>query len=376
MAVVVPLGLGAAVAAYLFTGVIPTRRAAAPVAKSTTASETPPVARPRSEPPPEQAPAGMKWIPAGQFTMGTDDPQSMPNERPPHRVRIDGFWMAEHPVTNAQFRAFVKATGYVTTAERKPDWNEIRKQVPPGTPRPDDSRLVPGSLVFTPPSQPVPLQDLSAWWRWTPGASWRQPDGPKSSIDGKDAHPVVHVSWDDAAAYAAWAGMRLPTEAEWEYAARGGLDGKRYFWGDAAHPDGRHMANTFQGHFPDHQTAEDGFAGTSPVGSFAANGYGLYDMAGNVWQWTADLYRADAYTARATDRVLDNPQGPDSTFDPADPYAVRRVIKGGSFLCHESYCESYRPSARRGTPPDTGSSHVGFRLARDAGPRIPGKTRS
>jgi formylglycine-generating enzyme required for sulfatase activity len=362
------LGIGAAAASYLITitfgGPRETSSAGpAAVAAVEVASEP---ARPSTpEPPPGEAPRGMRWIPGGEFTMGTDNARSMPNERPAHRVRVDGFWMDEHPVTNEQFRKFVQATSYLTTAERKPDWEEIKKQLPPGTPRPDDSRLVAGSLVFEAPSRPVPLDDLSAWWRWTAGADWQHPDGPASSIKGKDRHPVVHVSWDDAAAYAAWAGGRLPTEAEWEYAARGGLEGKRYFWGDEAHPGGQHMANTFQGHFPDHQTSEDGFAGTSPVGSFPKNGFGLSDMAGNVWQWTNDLYRADAFTA-VPEGLLVNPQGPTSTFDPSDLYSVRRVIKGGSFLCHESYCESYRPSARRGTPIDTGSSHVGFRLARSA----------
>jgi sulfatase modifying factor 1 len=322
------------------------------------------IADPLRETPPAGPPPGMRWVPRGEFVMGSEAAGSQPNEQPTHRVRVSGFWMDEHPVTNAEFRAFVEATRYVTTAERKPEWEEIRKQVAPGTPKPPDSLLVPGSLVFTPPMYPVPLNDLAQWWHWVAGASWRTPDGPVSSIEGKDRHPVVHVSWNDAAAYAKWAGKRLPTEAEWEYAARGGLEGKRYPWGDSVTPHGRHMANTFQGHFPDRQMAEDGYTGTSPVGAYPANGYGLVDMAGNVWQWTNDLYRADAFVEQARRGTSDNPAGPTTTFDPADPYAERRVIKGGSFLCHESYCESYRPSARRGTPPDTGSSHVGFRLVR------------
>jgi formylglycine-generating enzyme required for sulfatase activity len=303
----------------------------------------------------------MKWIPGGEFSMGTDDEESMPNERPAHPVRVKGFWMDDHPVTNDEFAAFVKATGYVTTAEKAPEWEEIRKQLPPGTPKPPESHLVPGSLVFTPPDHPVPLRDMSGWWRWVPDANWRHPAGPGSDIGDRGAYPVVQVSWYDASAYAKWAGKRLPTEAEWEFAARGGLRGKRYTWGDDPLPHGRHMANTFQGHFPDHQTAEDGHAGTSPVKSFPANGYGLFDMAGNVWQWTADLYSADEAKRLASMGVCENPTGPAKTFDPADPYSERRVIKGGSYLCNPSYCESYRPSARRGTPPDTGSSHVGFR---------------
>jgi formylglycine-generating enzyme required for sulfatase activity len=312
-----------------------------------------------------KAPPDMKWIPGGEFAMGSDDARSQVNERPSHRVRVAGFWLDEHPVTNAEFRTFVEATGHVTTAEKKPNWEEIKKQVAPGTPKPDDKMLVPGALVFSPPSHAVPLTDLTQWWRWTPGANWRHPEGPGSNIDGRDRHPVVQVSWEDAVAYAKWVGKRLPTEAEWEFAARGGLEGKRYAWGDDAEPRGRHMANIFHGDFPHHQTADDGYAATSPVGTFPPNGYGLVDMAGNVWQWTADLYRADEFSRRAGNEALcDNPQGPTSTYDPADPYSVRRVIKGGSFLCHITYCESYRPSARRGTSPDTGSSHVGFRLAK------------
>jgi formylglycine-generating enzyme required for sulfatase activity len=305
--------------------------------------------------------AGMRWIPAGEFTMGSDDPHNMPNEHPAHRVRVDGFWMDEHDVTNAQFRRFVEATGYVTMAERKPRWEDLKKELPPGAPRPDDSKLQPGSLVFTPTNGPVPLSDLSGWWRWVPGACWRHPEGPKSTIEGRENHPVVHVSWDDAVAYAKWAGKRLPTEAEWEYAARGGLEGKRFSWGDEFRPSGKYMANTYQGEFPIKDTGDDGFVGTSPVGSFPPNGYGLYDMAGDVWQWCSDWYRADVHAQEAAIGCCSNPPGPSDSFEPSDPYQPRRVVKGGSYLCNVSYCESYRPSARRGTPPDTGTSHTGFR---------------
>jgi formylglycine-generating enzyme len=316
------------------------------------------------------ATSGMIWVAGGEFTMGTSDPASFPNERPAHRVQVDGFWIDEHDVTNAQFAKFVEATGYVTTAEKKPDWEELKKELPPDTPKPDDSVLVAGSLVFTPTSHPVPLNDLSAWWRWVPGACWRHPEGPDSSIAGREKHPVVQISWYDAVAYAKWAGKRLPTEAEWEYAARGGLEGKRYVWGNEFRPGGKYMANTWQGLFPVSNTADDGFVGTSPVESFPANGYGLYDMAGNVWQWCSDWYRVDAFTQIATQlankNVCRDTGGPLESWDPADPNAPKRVVKGGSFLCNPSYCESYRPSARRGTPPDTGSSHTGFRCAMSA----------
>jgi formylglycine-generating enzyme required for sulfatase activity len=308
-----------------------------------------------------KAPPGMAWIPGGTFLMGTNDKESFLNERPAHLVQVEGFWMDVQDVTNSEFAKFVDATGYVTTAERPVNWEELKKELPPGTPKPGDDALVPGSLVFTATSGPVPLNDLSTWWRWVPGANWRHPEGPGSSIQRRENHPVVQVSWYDAVAYAQWAGKRLPTEAEWEFAARGGLESKRYVWGDDFRPGGRYMANTWQGVFPVRDSGEDGFAGTSPVGSFPPNGYGLYDMAGNVWQWCNDWYRVDAHVEAVSKSVCRDPAGPAESYDPADPYSPKRVVKGGSFLCNPSYCESYRPSARRGTPPDTGSSHTGFR---------------
>ncbi len=315
-------------------------------------------------------PPEMVWVSGGQFTMGTDDSSSLPNERPAHQEKVAGFWIDVHDVTNAQFAKFVEATGYVTTAEKKPNWEDLKKQLPTGTPKPDDALFVPGSVVFTPTSQAVPLDDLSAWWRWVPGASWRHPEGPASDIVGRENHPVVQVSWDDAAAYAKWSAKRLPTEAEWEFAARGGLNGKRYVWGDEFRPNGNYMANTWQGQFPVTNAAEDGFVGTSPVGSFPPNGYGLYDMAGNVWQWCSDWYRVDAFvqalTALASRNVCSDTRGPSESWDPADPNMPKRVVKGGSFLCSPSYCESYRPSARRGVSPDIGSSHTGFRCVMSA----------
>lgn len=329
---------------------------------------------PATRPAAGAVPEGMVFIPGGEFLMGTDDPRSMANERPAHRVRVSPFFIDATPVTNAQFRAFVEATGYVTTAERPVEWEQIREQLPPGTPKPADFDPSPGSLVFTPPAGPVDVRDMANWWTWTRGASWRHPQGPGSGIEGKDDHPVVQVSWDDAVAYAKWAGKRLPTEAEWEFAARGGLEQKRFAWGDEFKVNGKYMANTFTGKFPYANSADDGHAGVSPVKSFPANGYGLYDVAGNVWQWTADVYRADAHVLAArAGGVMDDPAGPAEPFDPTRPVpgAAERVIKGGSFLCHPSYCESYRPSARRGTPPDTGSGHVGFRCVKPVDPADP-----
>lgn len=227
---------------------------------------------------------GMIWIKPGTFMMGADNKQAAADEYPKHKVVVDGFWMDATEVTNIQFAKFVKATGYITTAEHKPDWNELKKQVPPGTPKPDDSDLVAASLVFSPPTQPVDLNDYTQWWTWKKGASWKHPHGPGSNIKGKDNYPVVHISWFDAVAYCKWAGKRLPTEAEWEWAARGGLQNKLYPWGDEPIDEGKPKANTWQGHFPDQNTLRDKFYGLAPVASFAPNGYGLYDMAGNVQQ--------------------------------------------------------------------------------------------
>lgn len=308
-----------------------------------------------------RAPAGMVWVPGGEFAMGSHLPDARPDERPVHRVRVDGFWMDATEVTNAQFRAFVDATGYVTTAEKPPDLAAILSQLPPGTAPPPSENLVPGSLVFTATDHPVPLDDVRQWWRWTPGANWRHPEGPGSSIDGKDGHPVVQVSWEDAVAYAQWAGKRLPTEAEWEFAARGGLEQKQFVWGDEPLSDHNPRANVWQGTFPNQNLETDGHARTAPVGSFPPNGFGLFDMAGNVWEWCSDWFAPDAYAARAHEGVVANPRGPAQSFDPRRPTMPQRSQRGGSFLCNATYCSSYRPSARMGCSPDTGMSHLGFR---------------
>jgi formylglycine-generating enzyme required for sulfatase activity len=308
----------------------------------------------------------MVWVAGGEFTMGTDSDLGWPDEKPAHRVRVDGFWMDRTEVTNAQFAAFVKATGYTTTAEKPPDVEEILRQSPPGTPRPPKEKLVPGSLVFHKTDGPVDLRDYSQWWKWTPGACWRHPEGPDSSIEGRENHPVVQVSWDDAAAYARWAGKRLPTEAEWEFAARGGLDGKPYVWGDEPLSEAKPQCNIWQGKFPYRNTLKDGYERTAPVRSYEPNGYGLYDMAGNVWEWCSDWYDRGLYRNRAGRGVAVNPKGPERTTDPQRPFMPQRVQRGGSFLCNDSYCSRYRPSARHGCSPDTGMSHVGFRCVTTA----------
>lgn len=323
------------------------------------------------------SPAGMAWVPPGEFLMGSDSGLAQPNEKPAHRVRVKGFWMDLTHVTNDQFARFVEETGYVTTAERKPDWETIRVQLPPGTPRPPDDALVPGAMVFVGTEGPTSLVAYWNWWRYVPGASWRQPQGPGSSIEGKGDHPVVQVSYEDVQAYARWAGKRMPTEAEWEYAARGGLEQATYVWGDELMPEGRPMANYWDANqraFPVVSPEAGGAVGTLPAGTFPPNGYGLYDMTGNAWQWVSDWYRADYFLMQSKlgKRVIDNPQGPSDSWDPSQPGvpadAPKRVIRGGSFLCNESYCLSYRPSARQAADPYSPMSHVGFRLVSDAPP--------
>lgn len=318
-------------------------------------------------PAPGQTPSGMVWIPGGEFSMGAQDPPGMDevgmkatiNSRPVHRVYVDGFFMDETDVTNAQFAKFVRATGYVTVAERKPQAEDY-----PGAPA---ENLVAGSVVFSPPDHPVPLNDHFQWWSYVHGANWRHPLGPGSSIAGKNNYPVVQIAWEDAEAYAKWAGERLPTEAEWEFAARGGLAGKPYVWGDEFRPYGKWMANTFEGHFPDKDAGSDGYIGISPVAQFPPNGYGLYDMAGDVWQWTSDWYRADYYQQLAAQSgVVRNPQGPDSTWDPAEPGHQKKAQRGGSFLCTDQYCSRYMVGTRGKGDVDTGTNHLGFRCVMTA----------
>lgn len=314
---------------------------------------------------PPSSPAGMEWIPGGEFSMGAEDPRGLPeggqeameDARPIHRVYVDAFWMDRTDVTNTQFAEFVKATAYVTVAERK-----LRAKDFPGT---SPEKLVAGSIVFTPPARPVSLDDPYQWWAYVPGADWRHPLGPNSDLKGRGQYPVVQVAYEDAEAYAKWAGKRLPTEAEWEFAARGGLAGKVYAWGDEMHPDGKWQANTHQGRFPDQDSGADGFAGIAPVAQFPANAYGLYDMAGNVWQWVRDWYRPDYYQL-ASAGVTRNPQGPDSSFDPAEPGEKKRVQRGGSFLCTAQYCTRYMVGTRGKGEVSSATNHVGFRCVRSA----------
>jgi formylglycine-generating enzyme required for sulfatase activity/uncharacterized membrane protein YkvA (DUF1232 family) len=306
---------------------------------------------------PSKALVGMVWIPAGTFLMGSED--FYPEEAPVHEVTVDGFWMDQHVVTNEQFARFVRATGYVTVAER-----ELNPADYPGAP---PENLVPGSLVFQKTTGQVNLRDYTNWWAWTPGASWRCPFGSGSSITGIERHPVVHVSYEDAEAYARWAGKELPTEAEWERAARGGLEGKKFTWGDEHFPDGKAMANSWQGEFPWQNLSLDGFEGTSPVGAFPANGFGLFDMAGNVWEWTSDWYvhchKDEVSKACCGPSVNPRITSAEKSYDLRQQQfqIPRKVVKGGSHLCAPNYCLRYRPAARQPQMIDTGMSHMGFR---------------
>jgi formylglycine-generating enzyme len=293
---------------------------------------------------PEGPPAGMVWIPGGTFKMGSDEFQE--EAKPIHAVTVRGFWMDATEVTNEQFEAFVKATGYVTIAERTPD----AKQFPNASP----DQLKPFSAVFTPPVTDTPTRRFDEWWKPVFGANWRHPDGPGSTIAGKEKYPVVHISWVDADAYAKWAGKRLPTEAEWEFAARGGLDGKKYAWGDEFTPGGKSMANTWQGAFPKQNLTQDGHRTAAPVGSFPPNGYGLFDMSGNVWEWCSDWYQVGYFK----NSPKNDPQGPE------DSGEKRKVQKGGSFLCAENYCARYQVGARHSGEIESAADHIGFRCVR------------
>ncbi len=320
------------------------------------------------ERPEGEGPVGMVWIPGGEFSMGIADPRGLPSggnggmedARPIHRVRVDGFWMDKTPVTNAEFARFVEETGYVTVAERPLDPREF-----PGVP---SENLAPGSLVFATPERVAGLGNFTDWWRWTPGASWKAPYGPGSEIGGPD-FPVVHVAWEDAKAFAEWAGKRLPTEAEWEFAARGGLAGNPYPWGGELKLEGKWMANIWQGEFPVRNSEADGFGGLAPVGRFPANGYGLFDMGGNVWEWCSDWYRPDAYARRAgaDGGPVENPAGPASGFDPMEPGIPKRVTRGGSFLCTDQYCTRYMVGSRGKAEPRSSAVHIGFRLVKSVG---------
>ena len=304
----------------------------------------------------------MVLIPGGVFSMGGDG-DGWKDEFPKHKVEIDSFWMDINEVTNNQFLEFVNSTGYITTAERNIDWNQMKKDLPPNTPKPDDSYLVPSSLVFFPTSGAVNLNDVSQWWKFINGANWRQPQGPGSNIDGKGNHPVVHVSWYDAIAYCEWAGSRLPTEAEWEYASRGGIIDATFSWGNEDLDEGKLKANTWNGNFPYYNSKDDGFIYTADVRSFEPNGYGLFDMSGNVWEWCSDWYDENYYYS-VSEILSINPQGPPKSYDSNEPYAQKKVSRGGSFLCHKSYCTGYRNSMRMKSTPDTSSMHTGFRTVR------------
>ena len=319
---------------------------------------------------------GMIWIPGGKLLMGgkvSDFMNKWPksarpriDERPIHSVQLSGFWISETPVTNQNFKEFVDQTGYQTTAERVPTLEEIMQLLPPGSEPPPQDVLVAASLVFQSPTNFVSMNNPLTWWEWRPGANWKQPEGPGSSIANRMDHPVVHVSYFDAKAYAEWKGMSLPTEAQWEYAARGGENQLDFVWGDTPLSEKDPRINTWQGNFPYHNTNADGFPTTSPVKTFNPNGFGLYDMSGNVWEWVLDWYHCNTYKDRnKLKKVQLDPLGPPNSYDPDEPHLAKRVIRGGSFLCNDSYCSGYRPAARMKNSPDTSSNHIGFRLVKN-----------
>lgn len=308
---------------------------------------------------------GMVYIPGGTFDMGGDNNQADPDELPKHSVTVSSFYMDETEVTNAQFKKFVDATGYITTAEKAPNWEEMKKDLPAGTAKPHDSLLVAASLVFKSSNQPVNLNDYSQWWSWQKGANWKHPQGPNSNIKGKENYPVVHISWDDAIAYCTWSGKRLPTEAEWEFAARGGLINNIYPWGNEHVNAGTPKTNSWEGNFPYKNILADKYLNAAPVKSFKPNGYKLYDMAGNVWEWCSDLYNADYYKTLA-DKNTNNPQGATTSYDPQEPTATKRSLRGGSFLCNDAYCSGYRVARRMKSSHDTSLEHTGFRCVRSA----------
>ncbi|MCG2793217.1 MAG: formylglycine-generating enzyme family protein [Weeksellaceae bacterium] len=307
---------------------------------------------------------GMVLIKGGEFLMGAADNRGRKDEYPQHKVKLNSFYIDVTEVTNAQFAAFVEATNYITTAEKVPEWEELKKQLPEGTPKPADSLLIAASLVFKTSQKPVPLNNPTLWWQWTKGANWKHPEGIGSSIAGKENFPVIHISWYDANAYAKWAGKRLPTEAEWEYAAKGGLKDQPYPWGSEEPYEGKPKANIWGGKFPYLNDKTDGYERLAPVKSFPANHFGLYDMAGNVWEWCADNYDRDYYK-NLKDKISDNPKGSDISFDPQMPFNQVKVVKGGSFMCNEIYCSGYRVSSKMASSPDTGLENTGFRCVAD-----------
>ena len=317
----------------------------------------------------------MVWIPDGEFTMGAEVADFMNNwpfsarsrvdERPLHRVKLDGFWISRTPVTNQEFKNFVDSTGYITTAEKPIKLEDIMKGLPPGTPPPEKQSLEPSSMVFTSPERTIQINNVLSWWRWQKDANWRQPEGPGSSIENRMDHPVVQISYYDALAYADWKEMSLPTEAQWEYAARGGHEQQMFTWGNTPIDNTNPQINIWQGSFPYNNTLNDGYEATSPVTAFPPNDYGLYDMSGNVWEWVTDWYHNREYSMRLSLGTVENPIGPKTSYDPDEPYLAKRVIRGGSFLCNDSYCSGYRPGARMKTSPDSSANHTGFRVVKN-----------